>query len=184
MVNCSEFLQEYSSYRDGLVDVARRDALEAHLRGCSSCARYDEVIGDGVELVRALEPVETSDDFMLRLQHRIYHVEDEMKTSRYASGTSVALTMAIAAAIGITAWAPTVKSKVPQLDLPPVIANAPVRPDIVPSVFLAGPILTAPDGSGSFARRETPTVFFRYSPLGLYNGDAQAQLASQSAQPR
>jgi hypothetical protein len=184
MVNCSEFLQEYSSYRDGLLDGAQLEALEAHLRGCATCTRYDEVIGGGVELVRSIKPVETSDDFMLRLQHRIYHVDDEMKSARYSSGASVALTVAIAAAIGITAWTPTVKSKVPQLDLAPMMANAPVRPDVVPSVFLAGPLLTGQDGNGSLARRETSTVFFRYSPLGLYNGDAQAQLASQSAQPR
>jgi hypothetical protein len=182
MVNCSEFLHDYSSFRDGLLGSERAGEFRVHMRGCASCARYDRVIGAGVELVREVDVVEPSSDFMDRLQHRIYHVEDEMRLSRRASGTSVALTLAIAAAIGFTAWAPTMRPKIPQVHLPAVAANAPVRSESVPSVFRAGPLLT--DNPRASAVQGTQTLFFRYSPLGVYSGESQAVLAAQGVAPR
>jgi hypothetical protein len=178
-VNCSDFLQDYSSYRDGLGDDRRMGEFQAHLRACDSCARYDRVIGGGVELVRDLEPVEASSDFMDRLQHRIYHVDEEMRVARRASsGASMMVTIAIAALIGATAWAPTIRSEVPVIDLPPVVASAPVRVEPLPSLFRQGPLLTeAPPAFRAGDRSES--VFFRYSPLGVYGGDTQAVLASQ-----
>jgi anti-sigma factor RsiW len=185
MVNCSDFLEDYSAFRDGLLPAGRAAEFDAHLAACTSCTRYDRVIGGGVELVREIGTVEPSGDFMDRLQHRIYHVEDEMRASRHAaSGTSVAFTLAIAAAIGAAAWAPTMRPKVPQVSHPAVAANAPVRTETVPSVFRAGPLLTE-DSRATLAGQTPQTIFFRYSPLGAYMGsETQAVLASQSATPR
>jgi hypothetical protein len=184
MVNCSDFLQDYSSYRDGLLSSERGNEMRSHRAVCESCARYDRVIGGGVELVRSLDTVEPSDDFMDRLQHRIYHVEDEMRVSRYSSGTSVALTIAIAAAIGVTAWTPSLRTATQDVILlPAVVASAPVRTEAIPSVFRAGPILTGPESATFPVGLQNQSIFFRYSPLGVYSGDSQSQLASQSVSP-
>lgn len=139
-----------------------------------------------MELVRSMDVVEPSIDFMDRLQHRIYHVEDEMRSpARAASGTSAAFTLAIAAAIGITAWVPAMRPSVPQVHLPPVIASAPVRTEVVPSVFRAGPLLTEGGGrTTTMAGQGSGTVFFRYTPLGAYQAESQAVLASQGITPR
>jgi anti-sigma factor RsiW len=183
MVNCSDFLQDYSSYRDGLLSSDRGNELRSHLTVCESCARYDRVVGGGVELVRSLEAVEPSEDFMDRLQHRIYHVEDEMRQARFSSGTSIALTVAIAAAIGVTAWTPSLRPSAQEVMLPPVVASAPVRTEVIPSIFRAGPILTGPESTTFLAGPQDQSIFFRYSPIGMYLGESQAQLASQTVLP-
>ncbi len=185
MANCSDFLEDYSAFRDGLLTAQRSADFDAHLADCASCTRYDRVIGGGVELVREIGVLEPSEDFMNRLQHRIYHVEEEMRASRHAaSGTSVAFTLAIAAAIGAAAWAPAMRPQVPQMNLPAVAANAPVRSEVVPSVFRAGPLLMD-DSRATLAGQSPQTVFFRYSPLGAYGGgETQAVLAVQGASPR
>jgi anti-sigma factor RsiW len=184
MVNCSDFLQDYSSYRDGLLSSEREDELRSHVAECESCARYDRVIGGGVELVRSLDAVEPSDDFMDRLQHRIYHVEDEMRVSRSSSGSSLALTVAIAAAIGVTAWTPSLRPVAQEVMLPPIVASAPVRTEVIPSIFRAGPILTGPESTTFMAGPQEQSIFFRYSPIGIYVGESQAQLASQPVPPQ
>jgi anti-sigma factor RsiW len=190
MLDCSAFLEDYSSFRDGLLPEGRQEVFEQHLAGCARCARYDRVLGSGVEVFRGLETVEPSCDFMVRLQHRIYHVEEEMRSSRQrSSGASVGFTLAIAAVIGVSAWAPVLRPEAGVVELPPMAANAPVPPQEValPPVFRSGPVPRAPEIDVSFAGAEIPaspvppSLLFRYSPLGVnVGGTAPAVQAVQT----
>lgn len=129
MVDCSRFLEGYSAFRDGELEDDVRAEFEAHRAECERCARYDRVISEGVRLYLRCPRIEPSDDFLPRLQHRIYHLEDEKRIRRgTASGASAALTFAIAASIAAVAWLPAARPKPPVLELPPIAARAPLPP--------------------------------------------------------
>ena len=71
-MRCSDFLDNYSDFRDGTVEnpVLRR-LLFAHLEACRRCARYHEVIERGLAKLRAAKPVEPSRRFRTALRHRL-----------------------------------------------------------------------------------------------------------------
>jgi anti-sigma factor RsiW len=100
-MDCDVFLDGYSEYRDGLLPGAEHGAFAAHLAECASCARYDRVIGKGVRMLRDEPELEVSEDFMARLQHRIYHIDEEKRSSagRRARGVAAGGTLAAAAAL-------------------------------------------------------------------------------------
>ena len=109
MMDCDTFLEGHSDFRDGLLTLPDRVAFEAHLRECDHCARYDRVVDKGVQVLRNQPQLEVSDDFMDRLQHRLYHVEDEMAAARrrrspVSRGAVAAL--AVAASVAAVALLP------------------------------------------------------------------------------
>jgi len=100
MVNCERFLDEFSSFRDGVLPVWEMAAFRAHRDECPACARYDRVVRDGVEVLRSLPELEVSDDFGARLQHRLWHEDmDRLEQRRRAR------TVRFAGGVGITAAA-------------------------------------------------------------------------------
>ena len=129
MMDCGSFLEGYSDYRDGLLPKAEREAFAAHLRVCASCARYDRVVSRAAGVLRELPRLEVSDDFGARLQHRIFHVEDEMAVAR---GRRVPIpryaATAAAAAVFAVAFVPLVQRASPGVMtmLPSVAVQAPV----------------------------------------------------------
>lgn len=142
MMDCGTFLDGYSDFRDGLLPAEERATFEAHARECEHCARYDRVVEKGARVYRDLPRVEVSDDFMERLQHRLYHVDDEMAAARRRrSPVSRGAAAALAAAAGIAAVAllpqlfsfgtqtvtmlPSVAARAPQQEAAFRLANAP-----------------------------------------------------------
>ena len=104
MVDCVDFLDSYSDFRDGLLPADRRAGFEAHLKACDSCARYDRVVGGGVQVFRSLPGPSPSPDFHSRLLKRL-HAVDLMAAGQRGSGASVGVTLAICAALGAGATA-------------------------------------------------------------------------------
>jgi hypothetical protein len=76
-VRCREFLDAHSDFLDGLLSEGEATRFELHREVCASCGRYDRTVRDGLQLLRTLPEIEPSDDFLPRLQHRIYHLEDQ-----------------------------------------------------------------------------------------------------------
>ena len=101
---CAVWLEDHAAWMDGFLDEAESAAHEAHAAGCSSCARYARVLDRGLQLVRELPEIEPSAHFEQRLQHRIFHIEDDARLAR-GSGRSGA-GLAAAAIIGLIAWSP------------------------------------------------------------------------------
>lgn len=168
MIRCSDLLEEYSDYRDGLLDDERMTAIEEHLSGCSSCARYDRVIAGGVAELRQIPEIAPSDDFLPRLQHRIYHLQDDLGPGwkRERSGVSAGFATALAVAIVLAAWIPVITSRPATVTLAPITAQLASAPKPVPSLFRTGPLLTdgpAADVSGvrtiGLASNATPAPF-------------------------
>lgn len=103
-VACDEFLAGHSEYLDGLLSPVAAARLSAHAAACDSCARYDRIVRKGIDLVRELPDPEPSDDFEMRLQHRIFHMQDSSALRPRTAGAATAL--GFAAMIGLVAWSP------------------------------------------------------------------------------
>jgi hypothetical protein len=141
---------------------------EAHLAGCSVCARYLHIVEEGVAVLRALPAVEPSEDFLPRLQHRLYGIQNEYGVSRRnSSGTSLVLAMALAVLIALGAWLPVLRPRLALVELPPTIALTPDQPPPVPSLFRTGPLLTAPPEFSLLTLPAGTPVYYGYTPLRL-----------------
>ncbi len=128
-MNCDEFLERFSEFRDREVADEESTAFEGHVAECDSCRRYREVVDRGVEVARSLEGLRPRSDFQERLRHRIYHADlTEAKKGRSGSSPFVTLALAGAAVLaGIGAWGPmaTTVFQPPAVELPPISASAP-----------------------------------------------------------
>ncbi len=166
MFSCTDFLRDFSDYRDGLLSPAQRAIVETHLAGCPSCARYARVVEQGVEQLKALPPIEPSEDFLPRLQNRLYAIEDgyALPSYRTSSAASAGFVVAIAALISAAAWLPLIRPRTAVVELPAVVAAAPQSTDTLHSLFRAGPLLTSRGQVYSpYAYRRT--LFSEYTPL-------------------
>jgi anti-sigma factor RsiW len=182
MMDCGTFLDGYSEYRDDLLPLPERAAFEAHLRGCDSCARYDRVVAGGVRVLHSLPELEVSDDFMDRLQHRLWHVEDELATARRRRARPLRRTaagaVAMAAAVGGVALLP----QLPSWPAPTVT--------MLPSVSAAAPesgargyrVASAPEATGEGLAARLEEVGVRVFPLPyrelVHHSAARVTLAS------
>lgn len=142
-MECQEFLEGYSEYLDGRLDEEGRAAFRAHRDACTACERYDRVVRRGLTIWRNLPQLEPSPDFLPRLQHRLYHVDDAERLSMPRPLGSAALV-----AVGIVgflalAWLPFATRMSVEVQLPAVAVEAPEGAREVPSssLFGRGPFL-------------------------------------------
>lgn len=164
-MDCAQFFDEYSDFRDGLCDEGRREELSAHLRHCPACARYDRVVEGGVGVARSLPTVELSEDFRARLEDRLRREDaSAFLDARTGSGAPLVITVAIAATLAAIAWTPIARPRAAVVALPPIAAHAPYRVEAVHDLFRPGPLLLreARDPRPSVPG---PSLLFEYSPL-------------------
>lgn len=76
-VACSVFLARHSAYIDDELLPQERQAHERHLESCDACGRYARVLAGGLDVLQSMPEVEPSADFEARLQHRLFHLQDE-----------------------------------------------------------------------------------------------------------
>jgi anti-sigma factor RsiW len=99
-------------------------AADEHLASCAECRRYMHVIERGLELLHALPAPEVRDDFVPRLQHRIYHVDQERSLRWHTSSGTTALAMAgMAILLTAVAWSPVLRSSAPTVELEPIVVS-------------------------------------------------------------
>lgn len=130
-MTCSDVLARFSEFYDGDAPEEHREAFEVHLAGCPSCRRYREVVDRGIELLRSLPHQRPRDDFRPRLQHAIYHVDQDRARRRSSSSLAGTGAMGLVAAVAILAailWTPVLFDEVPAVELPPVVVNSPGAP--------------------------------------------------------
>ena len=127
-MTCSEFQHRFSDYYDGTAEPSFLEEADAHLGMCPGCRRYHEVFVRGSEILRAAPPpLAVLADFLPRLQHRIYHLEDGPALSgrgTVGSATTVTTALAIAMLIALAAWSP-VLVRAPEVDLAPIVVDRP-----------------------------------------------------------
>lgn len=152
-MECKEFLEGYSAYLDGVVSRDEETAFRRHLERCEACARYDRVIQRGVEIFRNLPRPDPSPDFLPRLRHRLYHIEDGIPFDTARHGGSAALVAVAAVGLLALAWLPFASRMPVEVELPAVAVEAP-RPEPeredLPSLFDPGPFVAPPSGDASW----------------------------------
>lgn len=163
MIDCCDFLDRYSEFRDQLLNAEDTEAFETHLEGCDSCARYDRVVAGGIETLLRLPHVTPSPDFADRLGNRLSRM-DEVLESSSSSGAPVALVIAVAATIGAAAWIPALRENPQPMRLPPAFAHAPYHPQLIPMVLQPG-LLALPATYAQTNSNRAPG-FAAYSLLG------------------
>ena len=166
-MNCSDLVARFTDFLDGSASEEEVVAFEGHLEACESCVRYRAVLEQGSELLRSLPEPELREDFAPRLQHRIYHVDDERVIQDHAASGAPALTvLGIAVLLAAVAWSPTFFGGHPVVQLAPIVVDrAPTRSPFRPAS-------TTPPGTFS---TKTPadlaeglwanTLLYDYSPL-------------------
>jgi hypothetical protein len=146
-MTCSEFVSRFSEYYDGTVAEEYIGEAHAHLAGCPSCRRYRHVVERGAQLLQVLDTPAVRDDFRPRLQHRLYHVDQEAALRRHTTSGATALAVAgISVLLTAVAWSPTMRPSSPVVELAPIVVSRPppraVRPALsfpdrgVPRQFL------------------------------------------------
>jgi len=128
-MDCSNLIDRFTDYLDGSAATEEIRAMEAHLAGCPSCRRYKVVLENGASLLRSLPKAELRDDFAPRLQHRLYHVQEERSLSEHAASGAPALAVfGIAVLLAAVAWAPLLRGSAPVVELQPIVVDrAPTR---------------------------------------------------------
>lgn len=173
-MECSEFLQRFSEYVDGSLDAESANRFDGHLRGCSSCRRYQQVVEKGAELFRSLDPLEVPQDFRPRLQHRIYHVEDgdTLSVDRTgSSGVTAATALGMAVLLSVAAWSPTLRAPETEVELAPITATRPAQRRPVPAATLTRPLVLEPVAPVGLMRDDrdlwarSHELLFQYSSL-------------------
>jgi hypothetical protein len=101
-MRCSQFLELYSDYRDGLIaDPRLNREVHEHLRGCRRCMDYDALISRGVMALKATSEVEPSRSARRRLNARL--AEPEPTDVRPASAR-IMVGLMIAATVALVVW--------------------------------------------------------------------------------
>lgn len=114
---CQDFLARYSEFVDGAMEPTEAARWSDHLAECASCSRYDRVVRTGTDLVRGLPEIEPSYDFFPRLQHRIYNLDDDLRSQHRSSMSSAVVSLAVAGTLALLAWAPLLRFGVaPKVD--------------------------------------------------------------------
>lgn len=152
-MKCSEFLDNYTDFRDGALAPREGDALRAHMTGCGPCRRYDRVVTRGVGLLRAIPGTRPDPDFRARLRHSIYALEEERRRRRLlgSAARAVPLLGALGVAGALLATL-TLRESVPVVELPPIVAERPSH-----ASGPAGPVLL-PGASAPVEARAWPAV--------------------------
>lgn len=144
-MTCQEFLARHSDYIDGELDAREYARVEAHRASCPTCARYDRVVRSGVRMLRGLPEVEPSPDFFPRLQHRIYNLDERLRSEQRGASAGAVASLAVAATLALLAWSPLLRAglEVRGLDAVEQAASAPASPS-TPSIAEPVPSWTAP----------------------------------------
>lgn len=183
-MDCSEFIARFSEYYDRRTQDDAAGPMEAHLETCDSCRRYHRVVSQAGQLLRSLPRPSVSADFRPRLQHRIYHVEDErVLPSSSGSGVTATTALAMAVLVAFAAWTPAMRSGASEPAQDPELAAsldgtpAPTGPDPA-ELFQPTSVLQvrhAQDG-GLWTQTHTHSLLYEYSLLSRERPRATVQI--------
>lgn len=126
-MTCDEFIEAFSD----LVDETGSEKLRAealrHRDACADCRRYEEVYRGGLRLLETeIDEIEVSEDFHLRLQHRLFHVDDERALARSRAGVAPSsMVLGAAAVMAALLAVPPFFEPDPEVELSPIVVSVP-----------------------------------------------------------
>ena len=166
-MNCSEFLSQFSEYYDAPEGAPVRQEAEAHMAACEKCARYNEVVTRSVALLHVMPRAELAESFRLRLQHRLFHLDDGGSVARPGKGSATPAVTVLGMAILLTAiaWSPKIGSGIPEVDLPAIVVSGPPTPELLfePDAPGVTPVSSRLISGGLWSDAEN--LLFEYSPM-------------------
>ena len=134
-MDCNGFLERFSEFHDG--EATDAGAFEQHMAECAGCRRYADAVKQSLVLLRAVPGVVVGEDFHPRLQHRIYHIQEDLaRRRRSASFTRLGVAFAATILLALAVWGPELVRETPQVALPPIVVSDP------PSQRVAAPSTT------------------------------------------
>jgi hypothetical protein len=175
-MTCTEFVERFSDYHDGAATEAQIREAEEHIAICRSCRRYRDVVARGAALLRSLPEPDVREDFVHRLQHRLYHVDEEAALHRHTmSGTNVLTVFGMALVLTAVAWSPTFREKAPVIELAPIVVSRPPVTRARPVTFSALSTARSADAMrASGLWDDAHTLLFEYSRLARRYGHGSA----------
>ena len=168
-MTCSQFIQSFSDYIDETGAPEVRDAALRHRDTCARCRRYEEVYLRGRDaLVGLVEEVEVDEGFHERLQHRLYHVDDE----RF-------LVLSTAVAVAMLMGVPVLFEPDPEVELSPIVVSSPAARPLglripLPSLLPASLSPAALELDGDDLWRQSTALFYDYAPVRARYRDASS----------
>jgi hypothetical protein len=186
-MTCLEFVECFSEVYDGTASAEAVRAAEEHLAGCASCRRYRRVVERGADVLRTLPGPLVSDDFAPRLAHQLRYEDPRAVLLRHAnSGATAIAVVGMALVLLAVAWAPTLRSAEPTIELPPIVVSAP--PELIRTRSLASFTAFAPQPTATAVETDlwgdAPTLFFQYSRLARRYGQHPLAEAGDVEQSR
>lgn len=170
-MTCSEFIRHFSDHIDATGSDEIREAAARHRDSCAGCRRYEEVFLQGRSLLAAsLDEVSVDDDFHPRLQHRLYHVDDERALARSTAGFHPsALVLGAAAMVAVLLGIPMVFEPDPEVELSPIVVSVPAPRPLglrmpLPSLMPASLSPAALELDGNDLWRQSAALFYEYAP--------------------
>jgi len=133
-MDCSEFLELYSDYRDGrLEDVSVARSVREHLGECEACMQYDALVCRGVMALRSADELEPTRSVSL---NRLTLLPESTVTHAPAPA-KFAAALLVAAAIALLIWPqkdePLEQQPIAQVETaPPPTATALPEPKPLP----------------------------------------------------
>ena len=139
-MTCTEFLDRYSDYRDGLIAAPRElRRFERHRARCAACRRYDTTVQRGVRALREAETIEPSPEFRRRLEERL-RGEVRRGEPELSARAGIAAALFVASALALLALEGVHRPEIAQApELPPVAFPKPVAQAGLPFVSFQDP---------------------------------------------
>ena len=104
-MTCSDFLESYSDFRDGLIDdpgLARR--LADHLAVCPRCMQYDARVARAATLLRSFSDIEPSPRFRYELSQRLNRSHLTLEEPVRPAPAGIMVGLMVATAIALVVW--------------------------------------------------------------------------------
>ena len=176
-MTCSDYIKNFSDLIDGNTAEEDLQAFEEHLHECSACSRHRHVIEQGSALLRTLPKPKLSENFVPRLRHRLYHVDDQHTLRSATSVAMPAALLTVAVVLLIVSWLPVIRDTTPEIALETVVVEQPLlqvtrQPSVMSSSssgFVIYPFADLSERALSDFRQElwdeAHALLFEYSPL-------------------
>lgn len=171
-MTCAEFIEAFSEFVDETGSDELRAEARRHRDRCASCRRYEAVYREGVQLLhRELEEVGVTDDFHPRLQHRLFHVDDERALARSRPALSpTSFVIGTAAVLAVFLIGPSLRDSAHEVELSPIVVSVPSSHPVglrmpLPSFLPASLLPTTLELRGDDLWRQPAALFYEYAPI-------------------
>jgi anti-sigma factor RsiW len=186
-MTCSEFIEGFSDYIDGVSDPDDIEAARTHLEDCESCRRYEHTYRRGVTLLKGFSDLTVREGFEPELERRLRQdtalALQSLGRRPAFPGSPMSMVLGMALVLVGAAWSPFLFSGGVEVDLRPIRAATPQSRALASRrVELGFPTARQESFRGEFAADELwdepSNLLMQYAPVmrGYTAGSARLGL--------